>query len=127
MANPKMRVAIPKNPEELIKLGSAIFKKHVADGDASPLNALKDYSWTKEGPSLEKALVKHNEAEELKMKMEAAYKERDLILGNIPAIIRASRDILAGANSQNMKRLGEWGFSVEASPAPAKKKILPAK
>lgn len=122
MATQKMRVPIPRNPEELIRLGSSVFKKHVQDADASPLKSMKDYNWETEGPKLDKALAKHNEAEELKKKMEAAYKERDLLLANTVPIIRASRDILAGINSQNMKRLGDWGFTVEASAVAARKK-----
>lgn len=75
-----------------------------------------------EGPKLDSALAKHNEAEELRKKMEAAYKERDLLLTDMPKIIRASRDILTGINSQNMKRLGDWGFTVEAAGTSTKRK-----
>jgi len=122
MANNKMRVPIPKNAEELIKLGSSIFNKHLVEKALSPLNSMADYKWETEGPKLPKALAKHLEAEELRKKMEAAYKERDLILANTAGIIRASRDILVGVNRQNMKRLGDWGFTVESTVAATKKK-----
>lgn len=54
--------------------------------------------------------------------MEAAYKERNLLMVNIVPIYRASRGIFKGINNQNMKCLGDWGFTVEAKQAPAPKK-----
>jgi hypothetical protein len=121
MANTKMRVVIPRKPEDVINLGIAINKKHTEDGATSPLSSLKDYSWTVEGPNLEKAKAKHDEAEELRKQMEKAYKERDLLMANVPAIIRASRDVLTGINRQNMKRLGDWGFIVDNTVETKKK------
>jgi hypothetical protein len=116
-----MRVEIPKNAEDLLKLATRIHKKHEADGTMSPLNSLVDYKWETEGPKLQQAQAKHDEAEELKKKMETAYRERDLIMANTANIVRSSRDVLMGINRENMKRLGEWGYVVEASSAPASK------
>lgn len=121
MTGAKMRVQIPKNSEELLKLATAILKKHTADGVNSPLNTMVDYKWANEGPKLPQAQAKHDEAEGYKKKMEAAYRERDLIMANTASIVRSSRDILTGINRENMKRLGDWGFTVESSAAPAAK------
>ena len=99
-----MKVEIPKNIEELIDLGTSINTKHELDGVASPLNSMKDYSWQVEGPKLPLGLAKHLEAEELKRQSEIAFKERDLLLTNTVAIIRASRDILLGVNHQKPER-----------------------
>jgi hypothetical protein len=126
MANTKMRVVIPTNPEDLLKLATAINKKHTEDGAKSPLNSMVDCKWETESPKLPLAQAKHDEAEDYKKKMETAYRERDLIMVNIPKIVRSSRDILTGVNHDNMKRLGEWGFTVESSPAPATKTSKPA-
>jgi hypothetical protein len=108
----KMRVNIPRNIRELITLATAIFAKHIADGVASPLNILADIVWADEGSKIQQALDKHNEAEMHKMLMEKAYRERDLILKNTPAIVKNSRDLLTGIHRENMKRLSDWGFSV---------------
>jgi hypothetical protein len=121
MSNNKMRVNIPRNAEDTLSLASAIHKKHLADGANSPLKLLADTKWDTEGPKIAQAQAKHIEAEVYKSKMEAAYRERDLIMANIPNIIRSTRDLLAGINSSNMKRLAEWGFSVESSAAPKSK------
>jgi hypothetical protein len=53
--------------------------------------------------------------------MEAAYRERDVIMANTTNIVRSSRDVLMGINRENMKRLGDWGFTVESTPAPKAK------
>jgi hypothetical protein len=117
MSEVKMRVEIPKNPKDLLSLATSVFTKHTSDGDSSPLLLLKDFSWTIEGPKLVTAEAKHQEAEKYKKLMETAYRERDLIMADTANIVRASRDILSGINRENMKRLGDWGFTVEASAA----------
>ncbi len=122
MATSKMRVKIPSNPVDLLKLATDISTKNTDDGATSPLNAMKDFSWAIETPKLVQAQAKHDEAEEFRKKMETAYKERDLIMTNVKGIIRASRDVLMGINSSNMKRLTEWGFSVESTPAASRTK-----
>ena len=116
-----MRVEIPKNPEELLKLATSVYTKHTTDGTTSPLNTMVDYKWSNEGPKLPLAQAKHDEAENLKKRMEAAYAERDLLMANTAKIVRSSRNILMGINPDNMKRLGDWGFTVESSAAPATK------
>jgi len=118
MPKSKMRVRIPKNPEELLKLATTINKKHIEDGVNSPLKSMVDYKWETEAPKLALAQAKHDEAEDYKKKMETAYRERDVIMSKTTSIVRSSRDVLAGINPDNMKRLGEWGFKVEASVAP---------
>ncbi|HEX3007171.1 MAG TPA: hypothetical protein VHO90_06100 [Bacteroidales bacterium] len=116
MANEKYRVPIPKGAEKLLKLASAVYKKHIADGTSSPLNSMSDYKWETEGPKLALAQAKQEEAERLMKEVEKVYKERDLLLSNIPATLRASKSILLGINSQNPKRLGDWGFIVDSTP-----------
>jgi hypothetical protein len=91
----------------------AIFTKHTADGAASPLNFLTDITWAEEGSKIQQALDKHEEAEMHKMLMEQAYRERDLILKNTPVIVKSSRDLLTGIHRENMKRLSNWGFTVQ--------------
>jgi len=40
MARKTLRVEIPKNPEECIKLAGKVIAKHLADGAASPLTGI---------------------------------------------------------------------------------------
>lgn len=121
MSYSKMRVEIPDNPVERLDLASDIYKKHTADGTTSPLNAIATDNWSVEGPKIALCIAKHDEAEESKRKMEALYKERDLLLAGIDNAIRSSRDVLAGVHHDNMKRLADWGFTVVESPKPGPK------
>jgi len=113
MANTKGRIAISTNTVEMLDQATKVYTKHVADGVASPLNTLTDYDWAKTGPTIAIALAKHKEAEELKGKMEAAYRERDLLVPAIEEILKSSRNLLKALNSKNPKRITEWGFNVD--------------
>ena len=119
----KMRVNIPGNKKDLLDLAVKVNNKHMADGAASPLNLLQDITWATEGAKIAAALAKHTQAEQLKLDMEQAYRERDLIMQNTEVVVRNSRDLLTGVHRENMKRLGDWGFSVDDSPRA--KKALP--
>lgn len=85
----------------MLELAAKVYDKHLADVTASPLNTLTDYDWAKTGPTIANALAKHNEAEELKGKMEAAYNERDLLIPTIGEILKSSRNLLKALNSKN--------------------------
>ncbi len=121
MSTIKMRVEIPLNPKSKLDLAAEIFKKHVELGSKSPLNVIETNNWIDEGPRIDLCLLLHREAENLKDKMEKAYKERDLMLSGIDKAIKASRDVLTGANHENMKRLTEWGFEVTEAPKTVRK------
>lgn len=118
MANKKTlgRVIIPNSIEELLTLAQSVYKKHQNDGGSSILKGLQDYNWDTLGPNVAQALAKHREAEDLRRRMENAYKERDLMLGEIRAAVRSTAAMLKGANAKNPKRLGEWGFVVDDTP-----------
>ncbi len=118
----KGRIAIPQNIEENLQLASKVYEKHQKDGASSLLNNLDDMDWNATGPNVSLCLQKHLEAEELKRKMEEAYRTRDLYLPQINELLRASKGLLKGVFSKNPKKLGEWGFSVDDSPKVKKDK-----
>jgi len=120
MPNNILRIVIPTNVGALLKLATLIFKKHQADGAASPLNALADYKWSDLGPNIALALAKHDEAEELSRRAEQAYRDRDKLMGDIPGLVRSSRDLLKGVYKKTPKKLGEWGFEVNDTPRASK-------
>lgn len=115
MAKTPGRIAISRNPSEMLALAEKVFNKHVADGEGSQLNALVDYDWAKVGPTIAPARAKHIEAETLKGQMEAAYRERDLLLPPIDETLKASRNLLKALNAKNPKRITEWGFEIDDS------------
>ena len=109
------RIAVSRNIEDVLNLADSVYKKHQADGPASPLLNLDGISWGVVGPTLPKAMELHKEAERLKNQMEKAYRERDLLIPLIEEAVKASRNLLKALNRKNPKRLTDWGFVVNDS------------
>jgi hypothetical protein len=122
MANSSYRVIIPRNPEELLDLAAKVYQKHTSLATASPLNAMVSHKWADNGPNVAPCLQLHKQAEELSRQAEEAYRQRDLLLGEILESVKASRDVLLGVYRQTPKVLGEFGFEVDDSPRAAKAK-----
>src|SRR5438067_700358 len=113
MPKQTLRITIPTNVEDLLKLGARINEKHTADGANSPLKVMQDYKWDTIGPKLSPALAKHLEAEKYRRDMEKAYQDRDIMMGDIKGIVTSTRDFLKGTYSKTPKTLGDYGFTVD--------------
>lgn len=109
------RVVIPRSPADLLALASKIYAKHISDGVASPLKAMVDFSWAEDGPKINPCLAKHVEAEEAAKKAEEAYRQRDVDIPAINAIVKNSAAVLKGIYAKNPKKMGEYGFTVDDS------------
>lgn len=120
MPKPNLRIEIPKNPEEQLKLAGKIYTKHTTDGADSVLKVMKDFKWDVVGPNIPLALAKHNEAEELQKKMEKAYEDRNKLMAGLPDGLKSTRDFLKGVYSKSPKTLGDYGYTVDDSPRPPK-------
>jgi len=115
-----MRIPIPKNPEEVIKLAKAVRDKHVALGAASPLNGIDGIAGF--SAQVDAADSNHTDAKDFAKQAETATEARDNALGpdtSTPGTVRffvtAARDLLAGQNKGSEHKLGDWGFVVDAS------------
>lgn len=106
------RVDVGRGATEVLGIADKMVVKHKADGTASPLLALTDVNWSVIVESVPLALAKHREAEELRAKAEAAYRERDLLLEPIDDAVRRSRTLLKTIHVKNPKVLTDWGFDV---------------
>ena len=109
------RVVIPRNPHDLLALAAKIYAKHISDGPTSPLKVMVDFSWAEDGPKINPCLAKHDEAEAAAKKAEEAYRQRDVDMPTINAIIKNSAAVLKGIYAKNPKRMGEYGFTVDDS------------
>ena len=56
--------------------------------------------------------------------MEIAYQDRDKVLAEIEEIVRNSAALLKGIYRNTPKKLGDWGFEINDTPA-AKKTPAP--
>ena len=131
MAANNFRIAIPGNPEDLIKLGMKLKEKHLALGADSPIKGVKDLDLF--AGKLTTADTKNELSKQLYRDAERATQDRDLSLGHVGQLreqtvrywVTAARDVLLGLNKGNEQALGVWGFSVDTSP-PVKKVKPPA-
>lgn len=119
MASSTVRIDLPKNPGEIIKLAQDIVAKHTELGTASPLGGLK---WREIQPQIEKADTSNKESKRLAKLAEAETADRDTALEIVNDFIRSARDILSGIHRGEMRRLGDYGFVVSAGGTAAAKK-----
>ncbi len=121
------RVITTKNVDQILDLAEAIWKKHKDDGKDSFLSQLEGAKWEDIGPSIAAARAKHKAALDLRRQMEEAFAERDKLVAPITAQNNASKKLLKGKYASNPKKLGDWGFDVDDSPAkPRAKKVTAA-
>lgn len=116
------RIILPKNPAELLDLAKKIYDKHLADGAASPLNAMQDFSWAVEGPKVVPCKTNHVEAEQAAKLAEQLYRQRDVDLPAIRSIVQNSSQILKSIYAKNPKVLGDYGLVVDDSKQAKKPK-----
>lgn len=113
----KVRIVIPKNPKEMLELAAKIYAKNEAVGAQSPLTSL---DWADLGPKIQEALEFHNEAEELKKQMEKLYEQRNKILLPVDDLVKQSRDLLKAIYRSEPRKIGDYGFEVNDTPAAGK-------
>ena len=117
------RIVLPKNPAELLDLATKIYNKHQVDGANSPLNAQQDFNWVTEGPKVAPCKNNHEKAEEAAKQAEQFYRQRDIDLPAVKAIVQNSAQVLKSIYAKNPKVLGEYGFVVDDSKTVKKPKI----
>ncbi len=118
MSTNRVRIDLPTNAEDRINLAKAIAGKHAELGNASPLGQLK---WDKITPAVTAAETAHRESKRLQAQAEAATQTRDAALETIVTFLRASRDVLSGVHADEMRKLGDYGFTVSATASRAAK------
>ena len=118
MATNRVRIDLPVKVEDQIRLAKAIAEKHAALGAASPLGQLK---WDKITAALTTAETAHRDAKRLQAQAESATQMRDAALEMLQQFLRASRDVLSGVHADEMRKLGDYGFTVSATASRAAK------
>ena len=112
-----VRVVLPENPKEMLDLAAVIYEKHLAAGAQSSLSSL---NWADLGPKITDAIKFHNEAEELRKQMEKLYEQRNQILEPIDDLVKQSRDLLKVVYRSEPRKMGDYGFVVNDTPATGK-------
>ena len=122
---PAPRVAIPENALELITLGKAIVAKHIADGANSPLTNFVDTATL--AAKLQTAETEHLLSLQVHRDAETARAKRDIaiwgsdtthtatVAGSIIRELTKAQKGLSVIFSDDLHRLGDWGFTVNAA------------
>ena len=125
MSKNSFRVKLTRNPDFIAALATAIIAKHNADGASSPLRNLPMSTLDEKAQA---AAAKHAAMLQLKRDSELATEQRNLRIGYTAATktfssqtegtmlyyIASVRDVLMGHFRENPRKLGEWGFTVDA-------------
>ncbi len=112
---PSVRTPIPKNPGEQIKLAGKVYAKHKKDGTKSPLNAIDE--WDEVGPTISDAADAQDQIDAMEPALEKLYETRNNLLGPIMDVTRRSRGLLGSIYSKAPRTLGDWGYTVDDTPA----------
>jgi hypothetical protein len=108
----KSRVEIPINPGELIGLSVKIAAAHKTQAAGSPLTILK---WDEIEPQITEADDLDDRIGSMNRELEKlSQRRKNLIEGpnGLGAFVHQSRDVLSGVYRNEMKCLGDFGFTV---------------
>jgi hypothetical protein len=108
-----VRIVIPINISDKLDLAKKVNEKTEALGASSPLASL---DWATQGPNIAIALEVHNEAEDLRRKMEKLYEQRDTLLYPIDDLLKQSRDLLKAVYRKEPFKIGDFGYNVNSTP-----------
>ncbi len=121
MAN-KPRIPLPnkKDAKGVLDLAALIVKKHQADGDASVIRGALKTDVDAMAAKVAEGLDWHAQALAMKKKLEDLYEKRDNVVAEwVPLNQRVSKS-LQSEYANNLRRMGEHGFTVDDSPRPPK-------
>lgn len=102
-------IIIPRNPQKVLELAQKIVDKHNVDGETSPLSLViteETQQIITEGKQLD------TQTDELEKQKEIATKARDAKVKEAVKMVKRSRDLLKGVYSDNLRILGDYGFTV---------------
>ena len=112
------RINIPAGESDVIALANSIKTKHQSDGNSSPISGLE---WVIIGPKIDQAVALDDEIQQLEKQVEQLIQQRSRLTPDIREFVRSSRDVLQGIYRATMRKLMDWGFSVDDTPKAPKK------
>jgi hypothetical protein len=105
-----------RNPSGILALADRIFARHMADGAASKLGATVP-EWATVSPKIADGLARDKRAKELVKELEKLYEERDNTAFECLPLIQRSAKVLRGVyGEQNLRQMGDHGYTVDDTP-----------
>jgi len=115
------RIEIPAADSELIGLAVKIKDKHEKDGATSPITGL---DWDTYAPKIDLAEQLEQQIAALNTQSEQLVQKRNALVDELGGFVRSSRDVLQGLNRPALRKLMDWGFSVNDTPKSARKTLV---
>ena len=103
-------IRIPSNTVLFCDLLENLLNAHKSKEAESPLSGL---DWADTEAQLSALRAKHAEMEEARRTAERLREERDQIKRVLKELVRHARDILKGIHRGELRKLGEYGFTVD--------------
>jgi len=123
MAKTPVRIPIPsvKDPSGVLTLGDAVLKKHKADGAASVIRGQLKLDLEAVEDDITEGVKDDAEAKALEKELEKIYERRNNRVARIqPLLPRVSKTLQGEYGQQNLRRMGDHGYTVDDTPRPPK-------
>ena len=116
-----IRVVIPTNPEEAIRLALKVMSKHDQDGESSLLRVLEVETFRKSVTTADKENARSGD---FRQQSEACVEARNnavrprgpMVPGTVRHFLLAARDLLLACHKGHERMLADWGFEIILSP-----------
>jgi len=117
-----IRVVIPTNPEEAIRLALKVMSKHDQDGESSLLRVLEVETFRKSVTTADKENARSGDFRQqsqacVQARDNAVGHQRALVIGTVRHFLLAARDLLLACYKGHERMLADWGFEVLLTPA----------
>lgn len=114
------KIIVPRNAEKLLHLAEDIIKKHKADGANSKISSIDMAKFQTRVTNARKiyteALKLRRDSEKLTEKFQKALgvhtSQKTTNAGHIIYQVKQIRDVLKGIFRSALRKLGDWGFTV---------------
>ena len=104
------RINMPESFDDKSKLFKLIMKKHLEDGDSSPLKGVFDMD--KLNKDNDDAIGFDDVAKDLEKQAEDATQDRNNIFADVDSEEKRIAQLLKQIHRDNQKELGKWGFDI---------------
>lgn len=105
----------------MLTLAAAVLKKHQGDGADSVIRGQLKADFEAVATDITEGVKDDAEAKALEKQLEKIYERRNNRVGRVqPLLPRASKALQSEYGAQNLRRMGDHGFTVDDTPRPPK-------
>jgi len=121
----KARIPLPTAKDALgvLNLATAVAKGITDKGKDSLITGSLAAELQAVAGKVPAALKAHSDAKDLEKQLEKLYQQRDAVVAEaLPLVQRGSKALQGNLGAARLREMGDYGYTVNDSPAPAAKK-----